>query len=1237
MGGAADVRALSDNYLIMRYRSTNTTHASYVPGGGWSAWTDPRLAEGWIKRVLTGINPFDQRVTDLFNNQINTDASILTSAGARWEGDVALNLETINKYGLIEIYETVLRRGRNLSIDAGINYGPANDALLLAAGYISDLYKLVGDEAWADANNPTISISTQDPTYGQVATSLFPFLGQAASLMEQQQDMLRGRSDFPAPGVTIAPVYNRLYWNYTRGINSGEVIYALNYDIQPNPDAPLTGKITAADAAHLYPQGHGDAYGHYLTSVTGFYSLLLSQNFAWVPQAESVNVLGVPVLVGYRHERKFAAAAAALARAGQLTVDLTLRSDYVPGHDTGWANLTATVYNQQTGRTRYWGADQWACRTAQGAFLNWVVGNALLPAVDTNPTHEGVQKIDRLTVPELAEIPGIGSQIQTLLDNAEGGMNPLGMPANAVAFDINPNLVVNTEPQTHFEQIDTRAIGALNNAYASFNDATSVNRLMRSQKDSLAAYQASVDTQERAYTNSLIEIYGTPYSDDIGPGATYAQGYVGPDLYHYMYVDNSDLVDPSSVGTNLDPNVARAFKLDIQSLPSSWWNATSDNLPSDFSSVKPVRFDDAQSYSVNINYIAYNLGPRGFTDKPSNWMGSRRSPGQIQQAISDLNAAYDALRGALSGAESAKKSADRAIALFQAAVSAHNTVYSAQKGQYATDRITDTAKFALGVYQSILDNTKTVSAQQADVIQKALPKSLVFGLAFGGDTTSIAGAAIEQAYNIESDVIDYSKVKLKTANDALALANTYINKSVDLFTIQPTQWDLQLVQMVSSLGDTFKGVAGNLGTVNQQLRAYDDQVRAYREVVARGDRLQQERQTFRQRAASVIQGYRTQDAAYRLFRNEKLERYLTLFDLASRYSLLAAQAYDYETGLLNTDQGRTFIQKIVSARALGVILNGQPQYSGSNSGDPGLSSALAEMKADWDVLKGRLGFNNPDQYGTVASLRTEKFRILPGSDGSANWQDLLSASRMDNILDDPDVRRFCLQVDAGNGLPIPGLVIPFSTTIADGYNLFGNPLAGGDHSFPSTEFATKIFAVGIALEGYEGMDDPGSTGGGFPDQNSLAATPGVYFFPVGVDSMRSPPLGDQSAVRTWNVADVAVPVPFNIGGSDFSTKPLWLSSESLSEPIFTQRKHPAFRPVSRASIFQGMPFTSPGTLQRSQFTNSRLIGRSVWNSQWKIVIPGNTLLNDPNEGIDRFLRTVHDIKVFFQTYSYSGN
>src|SRR5262249_18297235 len=250
-----------------------------------------------------------------------------------------------------------------------------------------------------------------------------------------------------------------------------------------------------------------------------------------------------------------------------------------------------------------------------------------------------------------------------------------------------------------------------------------------------------------------------------------------------------------------------------------------------------------------------------------------------------------------------------------------------------------------------------------------------------------------------------------------------------------------------------------LSDINGRLQELDDAWRGYRSVLAEAGRIQQERAVFRQRTAAVIQGFRTRDAAFRIFRNEKLERYKTLFDLASQYAFMAANAYDYQTGLLDTSRGRDFINHIVNPRALGVIADGQPQFAGSSTGDPGLSSALAEMNADWSVLRGRLGIKNPDAYGTLVSLRTENFRFAPGTNGDVNWQTMLNQARKANLLDDPDVRRYCLQIDAGNGLPVPGLIVEFGTTIADGLNLFGRPLAAGDHYFSPSSFATKIFAM----------------------------------------------------------------------------------------------------------------------------------------------------------------------------------
>lgn len=1259
LGETADVRALSDNYVISRYRATNALNAAY--GQGWSQWTSPALAEGWIKRVLAGINPFNQRTADLFNNTVNTDASILAAAGKRWEGDVALNLDSINNYGLIEIYETVLRRGKMLSIDAGISYDPANDALLLAAGYISDLYMMLGNEARADAANPTIGIGTKDKTYGDIATALFAFKGQLPSLLEEELALLRGRDDFLQPGVRLNPVYNRLVWNYTRGIDAGEVIYALNYNIL---DQNQDGKVDAQDASVLYPQGHGDAYGHYLTALKGYYSLLVDKDFAWVPRIEAVNILGKAVAVDYQDERKFAAAAAAVARTGRQVFDLTWRKDFQPGEDVGWEYFAGTRVNATqipVPTTRSWGMDHWATRTGSGSYLNWAMGNAILPPVDPNPAHEGIQKVDRTTVPELKELAATAADLQAAMDSAEGHLTPAGLANGSLSFDLNPNQVTGPDPKAHFEQVYERALGALNNAVSSFDDAKDVTRLMRSEQDSLAELQASVDKQELAYKNALIELYGTAYSDDVGPGKLYKQGYDGPDLYHYTYVETETIEAPGIYTPNDATYVA---KIDIQALNGSWSDPS--NPPrTDLSTSGPADGSSSDLVIVNLGdpkylekdpvtgrplyYIPYAFGSHGFFDKPKAWTSRRQSPGKIQQAISELIQAHDRMYYALAAqCESDKQDLDKAVQVFKQQLDTYNKINAAADDASAVQNSINNRQAAydimdknIGVVTTGIDDALGLVLAFSDPtvgLATSIPiKSTIGPILFAVAESIKAGVLI-------GDAVSFTETTEANVQD-LATIYTKQNQMMSLAGLQ------DLRQSIFDLGNWLKLVQGDFQVINEKLRIYDDTKRRYASVVAEGDRLQQERQVFRQRAAALVQGFRTRDAAFRIFRNEKLERYKTLFDLATRYTYLAANAYDYDTGLLNTPKGKEFVARIVNSRALGVIKNGNPQFAGSNLGDPGLSSVLAEMKADWDVLKGRLGFNNPTSYGTTFSLRREKFRLLKDGAGNNAWTDVLNRARKANILEDADVKRYCMQVDPGNGLPVPGLVVEFETSIADGYNFFGQPIQGFDHYFDSSSFATKIFAAGIALEGYIGMDDPMANSGAvaaagarttsdpdlFGDENALGATPGVYLIPVGLDSMRSPALGDSGSIRTWDVADVTIPLPFNIGASGFSGKPVYQSGDSLSEPLFGLRKHAAFRPVSTNTAFSNAIYGNAGSLQRSQFTNTRLIGRSVWNSKWKLVIPGSKLLQDPDEGLDRFIKSVKDIKLHLVTYSYSGN
>ena len=1226
--GGAGVRVLSDNYLIMRYRSTNTTDPQI---GQWSRWTDPQLAEGWIKRVLAGINPFGQRITDLYNNPVNTDVSVLGQAGRRWEGAIALNLKNINSSGLIEIYETVLRRGRDLSIDSGINYGPANDALLLVAGYLNDLYTLMGDEAYADSANPTIAVGTGDSADGGLATSKFSFSGQVGSLLEEELALLRGRDDFMQPGVQTAPAYNRMYWNFTRGINSGEVIYVQNYNIK---DLNNDGVLDALDAAKAYPQGHGDAYGHYLTAVKGYYGLIVNQNFDWVPRTEAVTILGKPVQVDYLDERKFAASAAAVSQMGFEVMELVFRQSYRSGEIKGWTRFgeTRSNTNRVVASVRHWGLDHWASRVGQGAYLNWVVGNSLLPSVDPDPSHEGIQKIDRTTVLELTQLPLNYRQTQQILDNAEAGLTPLGLPRDSVALDINPNLVTGATPKGHYEQLYDRAIGTLENASLAFEEARTMSEGIRSQEDSLEEVKSKILDAERAVTSQLIEIYGSPYSDDIGPGKTFPQDYVGPDLVHYLYVDMPEHIFPATVNDE-----AKEFEIGILGFPPEWQGVAT---PSEF-----FKFPVLTNYTIR-------LSANGFTHRPADWSGRRSSPGRIQQSISGVIAAERLLAKAADTSRRQFSSMQTALDLFKANYDSKEEIRDAELGLLISEQTLKSVLLANEIFAAVTDTVAKSVDNVTGAISEALPKSLIAGLAAGGDLTAPGRAAMLATGATVVEVLD----KIKAARLSVVASMEFATETSAAWTkfgyIVPREKLIDLRQTLKNLADELETAHMELTEINQRQRELYDAQMKLRSVVAEGERIQADRQAFRTRSSAVIQGYRTRDVAFRLFRNEKLDRYEKLLNLASSYTLLAANAFDYETGLLNSQSGKAYVDRIIQARALGVVRNGVPQFTGSSVGDPGLSGALAEMNSDWSVLKGRLGFNNPDNYGTTVSLRTENYRILPGADGDINWKDILNRARRDNLLEDVDVRRMCMQLDRGDGLAVPGLLIEFDTTIADGMNLFGQILAAGDHTYHKSAFATKIFGIGVALEGYKGMDTPfpnasaiGAAGASSPadptlafmDPTALAATPYVYLIPAGLDSMRSPPLGDESRVRTWSVQDVTIPIPFNIGNSDFSTKQLWQSSQSLSEPLFSVRKHQAFRPVPSAAVFTPNIYGSNAGLSRSQFTNSRLIGRSVWNSKWKLVIPGQTLLNNPSEGLDRFIQSVKDVKIHIVSYSFSGN
>lgn len=228
------------------------------------------------------------------------------------------------------------------------------------------------------------------------------------------------------------PAYNRLRWNFTRDITGGEVAYALNYNIRDGSGV-VPRSISPEAAQRLFPQGHGDAWGHYLLACKVYYRLIRNLNFVWSSEPEFVSVLGSAVPVAYMDERKFAQAAAAKARAGAEITALTYRGQYLEDPLYQWTGYLDADTN------RAWGTSEWGSRAGQGAFFDWVTVNSLLPASSTNI---GIAKVDRTTVPELGDIAAEYLKVQDEVDKADKGLNPLGLVKNVVPFDLDATLVM---------------------------------------------------------------------------------------------------------------------------------------------------------------------------------------------------------------------------------------------------------------------------------------------------------------------------------------------------------------------------------------------------------------------------------------------------------------------------------------------------------------------------------------------------------------------------------------------------------------------------------------------------------------------------------------------------------------------------------------------------------------------------------------------------------------------------
>jgi hypothetical protein len=1229
---------LADQLFFLRYRHVNETPAGGTNSTNWagtqweeygSEWAgaansrpgdyQPQLAMGWVKRVLDRINPYEARFNDFRNNDApSTYVSMILQAGQQFEGPVALNPDknVVENVGLIELYETVLARGRGLSIDLStpVVTGGINNALLLAATRVSDLYMLLGNEAYSDAQDPTIGFGSNSSDFGSAAGSIFAFQNQQPSLLEEELALLRG-----VPRSYGRPVYNRLFWNFTK--SEGEVAYAMNYNLN---DINKDGFIDEKDAMIFFPQGHGDAWGHYSSALKSQYNLLRNKHFNWVSRSEFYNLLDVVIEVDYYDERKFADAAAARAKAGAEIVDMTYRARYVEDPDGQWQGYS------DVDRDRAWGVDGWAKRAGQAAYLDWVMANALIPSREDTKT--GLRKVDRTTVTAIHNVATQLAKIQATEDNSSMGLNPLGISPDAVPMDFDPALA-GPGGSSQFEQMAARAEQAITNAFHIFEHANLNSNRLRMQGVSANDFSKQTYEQDRDYRNRLIEIFGTPYSGQIGPGKLYPTGYSGPDLALYMYVDvndlNNDTVPPPALefqnvwrglaqintielsGISPKPAIpgnvdevlpetkavfSKYFLADVIETGADPFGPGSLVFKADTSSRTYEKFTDVASY-FNDTTLTMNLpiSAQGYTFRAPGGWGMRSSPGELQAVISELVQAQAALGLSVGDYDYLILEIDAAAKALRAQ---HGLMTADIQVKEHVRKVTitlNTLILALNLVKEGIEAQETITKEMSEALAEFFPKILG---ASNDPSSGLRGIARLTA-PISRNATTIFKVGISGGVGALELGRDAITSKAEI-EIEKYGYEIEIQQKLKEIEMMLWNEASSRVAVFEKLEAMRQISDRYRSVLQRGLALIDERADFNRQAAGATQALRYQDMAFRVFRNDALQKYRASFDLAQKYTYLAAKAYDYETNLAPNDPGSSqpMLQEIVRTRVIGDWFYGVTPAKG------GLGEQLVKLRGNYEVLKGRLGLNNPQVETSGFSLRREQART-----DATGWRQMLQRSRHADLWEVPEFRRYCRPPRARSAGKLPGLVIEFSTETVFGRNFFGKALAGGDNAFSPTNFANKIAAAGVSFVGYPVA--------------SLAATPQIYLVPAGLDVMTIPNSLDLNT-RQWNVVDQALPVPFPVSSSNLANTDWIPVADGLNGPLAEIRRFSSFR----AGVTAGEPPLSRST---------RLAGRSVWNTKWLLIIPGGSMLNNGENALEQFINRVTDIQLHLDTYGYSGN
>ena len=395
---------------------------------------------------------------------------------------------------------------------SAVNTDQSADRFAIGAGFpsVQELHNfemLLGNEALADAMDPTIGLDgiSVDDLGDQFA---FKGLSGIGDLLDDELALLRGRE---LPGAPSAWLNETTYYPEYTGIGGDKLRVAVYNRLPPNAigtkGVAYRSNYKVADnyeAAQKFPQGHGDAYGHYLSALKATIGFLRDGPTGW-PERFLVNIATTLSTADAALDsvRQIAEAGAARAQAAEQIVDLYYRRDFKESPEDPQSSELFSDPDLERG----WSMGQWAHRGALGAYLDWAVASHWAPDDPARP-------VNRAGLPELAELAAAAGSFQDRLDTAGAGLDPLGLLQNVVPFGIDASGLQPGSGHSHYEQVRDAANRALDNARKAFENANQAGQRLRDADQSLEDFTSKLEDTRADSDQELISVFGLPSADD---------------------------------------------------------------------------------------------------------------------------------------------------------------------------------------------------------------------------------------------------------------------------------------------------------------------------------------------------------------------------------------------------------------------------------------------------------------------------------------------------------------------------------------------------------------------------------------------------------------------------------------------------------------------------------------------------------------------------------------------------